>query len=105
MMTDNPFYTLHSTLYTLHSTLYTLQGFVDSENRSGNIVHDDWRTILQGENGGLIQLPRMARNKCTYDGAHVRDQYRLYFNSAEGQVPWQLTHVTSLRPLMPEPEG
>ena len=90
-MTDNPF--------------YTPQGFADSENRSGDIVHDDWRTILQGENGGLNQLPRMARNRCTYDAAHVRDQYCLYFNSTEGQVPWQFTHVTSLGPLMREPEG
>lgn len=94
---------LHNYLIMTDNSFYTPQGFVDSNNTSGDIVKGDWRSIVDGGSGGLNQLPRMARNRCSYESTYVRNTYCSYFNS-EGQVPWQLAHVTNLGPLLPVQE-
>ena len=92
---------LHNYLRLTDNSFYTPQGFVDVENNSGQIIPGDWHKIAQDVNGALDTLPRMGSNRCQNAAAAVRNDYCSYFNSPEGQVPWQLEHVRSSGPVLP----
>ena len=86
---------LHNYLRLTDNSFYTPQGFVDVENNSGQIVPGGWCKIAQDVNGALDTLPRVGSNRCQNAATAVRNDYCSYFNSPEGQVPWQLEFWTS----------
>ena len=95
---------LHNYLRLTDNLFYMPQGFVDVENNSGQVVPRDWRKITQdvnGDYGALDTLPRMGSNRCQNAARTVRNDYCSYFNSPEGQLPWQLEYVRSFGPVLP----
>jgi hypothetical protein len=76
-------------------TIYSNR-FFDSEDSSGNINPGDWRNMVQDEEGAF---------KCTHTGPtfntssnkakDIRDNFKNYFNSKNGSLPWQRSHVNS----------
>ena len=84
---------LHNFLRLTENARYIPTGFVDSEDSSGHIVPGDWRNVTHEDEGGLTNLPRIRGNRYTFEAGNSRSDFKDYFNSAEGQVPWQLEHV------------
>jgi hypothetical protein len=87
---------LHNYLRLTENAQYIPTGFVDSEDSSGNINPGDWRNMVQDEEGAF---------KCTHTGPtfntssnkakDIRDNFKNYFNSKNGSLPWQKSHVNS----------
>ena len=86
---------LHNYLRLTENANYTPVGFVDCEDSSGNIIPCDWRSEVRGDEGGLRQLNQIGGNRYTFEAGRARDDFKSYFNSPEGEVPWQLQHVLS----------
>ena len=86
---------LHNYLCLTENANYTPAGFVDSEDSSGNIIPGDWRSEVSGDEGGLRHLNQSGGNRYTFEAGRARDDFKSYFNSPEGEVPWQLQHVLS----------
>ena len=72
---------------------YTPAGFVDCEDSSGNIIPGHWRNEINNDQGGLRHLNKIGGNRYTFEAGRARDDLKSYFNSPEGEVPWQLQHV------------
>ena len=83
---------LHNYLRLNDNAAYVPSGFVDSEDRSGNVIHGDWRKIAISDQG-LLCPPRMTGNWHGFDAEVVRNDLKDYFNNTEGQLSWQLNHV------------
>lgn len=47
--------------------------------------------------GGLLPLKRAGSNNYSRSAKEIRDDFRDYFNSKEGSVPWQWETVLSTR--------
>lgn len=66
-------------------SFYTPPGSFDLEDADGNLVPGQWRSELES---GLINLQNMPVRALTH--VHkIRDEFRDYFISPEGAVPWQ----------------
>ena len=74
---------------------YIPAGFVDSDDIRGNIVPGDWRHDVATEGAGLRILRQIGGNRYSYDAGFARENFMEYFNSPEGEVPWQWQHVRS----------
>ena len=85
---------LHNYLRLKENGQYGPQGFVDSEDNSGNIVQGHWRAIVEDDDGGMAHL-RQRVNRYGRDAKETRIKFEEYFNSEEGSVPWQLKYVRS----------
>ena len=72
---------------------YCPPGYVDQETEFG-ITPGQWRGDSSA-NTGLQPLLNASSNNYTQDARIVRDNFRDYFNSEEGSVPWQNAMVTS----------
>ena len=86
---------LHNYLRLTENANYTPAGFVDCEDSSGNIIPGDWRSEVNYDEGGLRHLNQIGGNRYTFEVGRAQDDFKSYFNSAEGEVPWQLQHVQS----------
>ena len=76
------------------SCTYCPANFTDEETINGTRA-GAWRGEVQGYQG-LQPLPRqLGSNNYTRDAKKVREMFRDYFNSEQGQVPWQYQSVTS----------
>lgn len=65
---------------------YTPTGSFDTEDIEGRtVVPGSWRAEINEELLGLQVLPR----KPLKTAVKIRDEFRDFFNSPEGQVPWQ----------------
>ena len=51
---------LHNYLRLTENSMYIPSGFVDSEDNTGNIRPGDWRAMVVGDNGGLLNLGQMV---------------------------------------------
>ena len=80
---------LHNYLRLTENASYTPQGFVDSEDISGNIIPGDWRN---SSDLGFKKLRNISGNRYTNESADTRLNLMEYFNN-EGSVPWQLDYV------------
>ena len=60
----------------------------------GDIIPGDWRSVPETENG-LANMSRLGSNHYNFDAGRVREDFKGYFNSKTGDVPWQLKHVRS----------
>ena len=69
---------------------YIPSGFVDCEDGNGNIIAGNWRSEVDYKEGGI------GGNRYTYEAGRSRDDFKDYFNSPLGEVPWQLDYVRHL---------
>lgn len=72
------------------SRQYCPPGYVDHEDRDGNLIPGDWRNVVAD---GLQHIPRVGSNSYSQTAAHLRDTMQDYFASPAGTVPWQINHV------------
>ena len=84
---------LYNYLRLTENSMYIPSGFVDSEDNTGNIRPGDWRAMVVGDNGGLLNLGQIGGNRYRFQAGKIRTDLKDYFNSQEGSVPWQLKHV------------
>ena len=97
---------LHNYLRTIKSSVYCSPGFTDGEDGECNVIEGAWRTDdEQSTRVGHVACTSSNR-KCTFNlpppllytrhsksAASIRDSYRDYFTSSQGEVSWQYTHV------------
>ena len=83
---------LHNYLRLTENAHYIPDGFMDSENDSGNVHPGDWRAIVTGDTSALVNIGRVGSNNYSVEAKDVRENY---FNSPSGSVSWQYRCVTS----------
>ena len=71
---------------------YCPPSYVDHEDPHGNFISGDWR-LETSQNAGLDIISRVGSNTYSRSAAHVRDMFKDYFLSPEGEVEWQYRHV------------
>lgn len=79
-------------LRTVESSVYCPAGFTDAEDGEGNILQGAWRSE-SSQNAGLERIRQVGGNRYGRAAADVRNIFRDYFNSPEGEVWWQYNHV------------
>ena len=86
---------LHNFLRLTDNAHYTPSGFVDSEDKKGNLLPGEWR--LQKENGlnnnALADLPPVRGSRARNDALETRDILRDFLNSEDGSLSWQLEYI------------
>ena len=83
---------LHNYLRTVESSVYCPAGFIDAEDGAGNVLEGEWRREVNA-GSGLEVIGQMGGNRYGRSAAEVRDTYRDYFISSEGEVAWQYNYV------------
>lgn len=87
---------LHNYLRLTENAQYIPTGFVDSEDGSGNINPGDWRSIVQNEEGAFRPTcTGRSFNRSAHHAKQIRENFKGYFNSKVGSLPWQKPHVNS----------
>lgn len=66
---------------------YTPPGTFDIFDTDGNLIEGSWRTELEGNNN-LINIQNVPR-KSSRDLHEIRNEFKDYFISPQGEVPWQ----------------
>ena len=87
---------LHNYLRLTENANYIPSGFVDCEDGNGNIIPGNWRSEVDYKEGGMTPVSRIGGNRYTYEAGRSRDDFKDYFNSPLGEVPWQLDYVRHL---------
>ena len=72
--------------------VYCPPGYIDHEDRQGNVIHGDWR---QYDSSGLCAITHVGSNRFSKSAGDMRDTLKSYFSSSEGAVPWQQHHIHS----------
>ena len=70
---------------------YCPSTLIDQDTDRG-MTNGTWRNTTSS---GIIDMTQVGSNIFTKQAKEVRDDYRDYFNSPEGEVSWQLDMVTS----------
>ena len=65
----------------------TPQGFFDSDDSDGNLIPGLWRSDVDAR-ASRVSLQNIPKRSSS-DVQEVRKEFRDYFSSAEGAVPWQ----------------
>ena len=78
--------TLDESTTSINSRRYCPITFLDYEDRHGNVIPGDWRSI---DVCGLQPVSRVSTNTYTASAANIRNGMRTYFQSPEGKLPWQ----------------
>ena len=86
---------LHNYLRLTENASYVPEGFVDSEDDSGNLILGTWRSIVKDDNSGLANYERLGGNRYTFEAEKARENFKQFFMSPTGAVPWQLNYVRS----------
>lgn len=73
---------------------YCPPGYVDHEDPLGNFIPGDWRSET-GQSAGLSRMSQLGSNSFSRSAASVRDAFKQYFMSPEGELEWQYRHVRS----------
>ena len=76
--------------------MYCPAGFADHEEAQGSVIRSDWRR--DGLGSGLQSIGRTGANTAPVAAKQVRDSFKDYFISEEGQLSWQTSHVRSTGP-------
>ena len=66
---------------------YCQHGFVDYEI-NGALKEGEWRNMVV-DGTGLGEITRIGSNNYSEEAKLVRDNFCKYFNSSEGEIPWQ----------------
>ena len=67
---------LHNYLKLTYSSHYVLDGFVDSEDNSGNYAPGDWRKLAFESNGALRHVSRSGFNNYTLEAKELREKFK-----------------------------
>ena len=88
---------LHNYLWLTKNAQYIPTGFVDSEDSSGNINPGDWRNNMVQDEEGAFKCTHTGQtfNRSSNKAKDIRDNFKNYFNSKNGSLPWQKSHVNS----------
>lgn len=70
---------------------YTPHGSFDSYDGDGNVIEGFWRREIN-EESRLVDLQNTPR-KCSANLHKIRDEFRDYFVSPEGEVAWQYDSI------------
>ncbi len=70
---------------------------VDREAEDGEVVPGQWRELLRGK--AVQDVGQLGSNAYTRFAKSVRDQFKSYFVSPDGQVAWQENIVFGLKVL------
>ena len=84
---------LHNYLRLTDNAHFVPTGFVDSENSNGEIIPGDWRNVVNIDSDTSLALRSMnhvSGNRYTFEADTARNNFLQYFNSKEGELPWQL---------------
>ena len=87
---------LHKYLRLTNNPQYLPSGCVDSEDSTGNTVPGNWRTEVQGGNDAF-KPANIGRtfNRTSLCAKETREMFQKYFNSEEGSLSWQQSHIES----------
>lgn len=83
---------LHNFLRTNESSVYCPPGFTDGEDGAGNVLEGEWRREADSCTG-IERIGHVGGNRYGRAASEVRDTYRHYFSSQEGELDWQYNHV------------
>ena len=72
---------------------YCPANFVDRDTPNG-IQRGRWRYEVRGYQGLTELNTQIGSNNYSRDAKSIRESFRDYFNSPQGQVPWQYEMVT-----------
>ena len=87
---------LHNYLRQTSKAPYTPNGFADSEDNDCTIYLGEWRNQLErndSETNCIRNIRGKRGSRPREETVSMRDALKDYFNSNEGSVPWQLSHV------------
>ena len=93
---------LHNYLRITNSAAYCPCGFVDSEDKSGNIKPGEWRAVVANGRSALLSMPPRKGSRYSNSAMKVRDALMDYFVSDYGLLPWQWNHVRSRGQVLSE---
>lgn len=108
---------LHNYLRTTESSIYCPPGFTDGEDREGNVIDGVWWNDEE-QSTGMEPVARTSSNRYVImtmmiiivhvqiaitnsllysrhsrSAASICDSYKDHFNSSQGEVSWQYSHV------------
>ena len=66
--------------------IYCPPGYIDRQDRHGNILPGDWRV----EGSKLRSINQAGSNTYSKSAAEIGDSIMSYFNSSTGVVPWRM---------------
>lgn len=69
-------------------SVYTTTNDFDRES-NGQIIPGQWRA--QKDGNGLMELQKMNTGRTSITATAIRDSFKQYFISQEGEVCWQYT--------------
>lgn len=81
---------LHNFLQTTEPSLYCPSGWVDGEDGAKNLIDGAWRAE---DLSGFSQITRVGSNSYSRTAAEMREYFKEYFNSTDGEVSWQYAYV------------
>jgi len=84
---------LHNYLRQTDNAMYTPQGFLDSENKNGEIKEGEWRSGKQNSETAFRTLNPVRGSRYSTDALKMRETLTEYVNSEDGSVPWQQGYV------------
>ena len=86
---------LHNYLRQTDNAFYSPQGFMDSEESSGNVRPGLWRSASESDEGRncFQRLKKVKGSRYSNDAIHMRENLKKYVNSDVGSLPWQLDYV------------
>ena len=68
---------------------YTHSGFVDSEDKDGNLLPAEWRFLKENDsNRGLVSLPHARGSRSRQDTPEASNESKIYICSDEGSLSW-----------------
>ena len=86
---------LHNFLMRSDKEKYCPPTFVDEEIDNGEIRKGLWREDVKEFNNALSNIKTMSSNNYSVLAKEVRDNFKDYFNSADGEVSWQNKYIDS----------
>lgn len=84
---------LHSFLLTKDADIYAPISLLDHIQDDGSIIEGSWRQEQSDQN--TIPLERVVNTNryATENANNVREKFKEYFMSINGEVPWQFMHI------------
>ncbi|KAK3750218.1 hypothetical protein QZH41_015570 [Actinostola sp. cb2023] len=90
---------LHNYLRQTNCATYCPQGFVDSEDTTGDVKPGEWRREVDG-GGTLGPLVPCRGSRHPQYAAKAREVLKQYLNSEHGSVEWQWAYVRNKGPTL-----
>lgn len=72
------------------ATRYVPPRFSDSVTSAGDVVHGEWRRVVAGDSN-LLDPGRLSKARATRAAVSARNDFKSFFMSPQGLVPWQET--------------